>query len=240
MGNGPSASEGSDSVSMDLIEPDALYDERGEVSWGRPLLQGDVFDGIVLPGLGDDVRKVQIVSHPCAMRRGAGLLPRVTVAPVERHARVQGQHSWNGHLRVMPLPKLSDGMDYATKFVDVTAAPAELLTLERRIASLSQRGIYVLQQRLVKHYTRFEVELELLRRESAPVLTEAMLQWDWIDAVLSPEEQASKAAIDAEATVFDVWLGEGSPSRRDLLKQEIHHSDIRRQLQRAARDRGRA
>jgi hypothetical protein len=37
---------------MDQIESESLYDERGNVSWARPLLQGDVFDGIVLPGFG--------------------------------------------------------------------------------------------------------------------------------------------------------------------------------------------
>ena len=29
---------------MDRIEPDALYDQRADVSRARPLLQGDVFD----------------------------------------------------------------------------------------------------------------------------------------------------------------------------------------------------
>lgn len=153
---------------MDSIEPEALYDERGDVCWSRPLLQGDVFDQIVLPGFGDVPRMVQIVTHPCAMRKGPDLLPRVTVAPVESYVRMVKPAQWDGHLRVMPLAELQDDKHYATKFVDVTAAPAEFLTRDRRIATLSNRGIYVLQQRLVKHYTRFNASLGLLRRESAP------------------------------------------------------------------------
>lgn len=218
---------------MDNIEPVALYDERGDVSWSRPLLQGDVFNDIVLPGFGDTPLMVQIVAHPCAMRKGPAMLPRVTVAPVNPHGLVQGE-GWNGSLRIMPLPELMDGNHYATKFVDVTAAPADLLTRARRVASLSDRGIYVLQQRLVKHYTRFEVGLPLLRCESAPVLVEAHMQWEWVDTVLNDDEQTDEAAIDAEGKVFDDWLSDGTPSRRTLLGEEVNHSDLRREARYAA------
>jgi hypothetical protein len=81
--------------------------------------------------------------------------------------------------------------------------------------------------------------LELLRRESAAVLTEGVLQWDWIEEVLTPAEQADESAIEVQAKVFDTWLGEGNPSRRELLRDEIHHTDVRKQAQRAARDRSR-
>lgn len=195
-----------------------------------------MFDGIVVPGFGEEPMKVQIVSHPCAMRTGANLTPRITVAPVEPHAAVIGK-AWDGSLRVMPLAELGDGEHFATKFVDVTAAPAQLLTRARRIATLSHQGIYVLQQRLIKHYTRVEMPLELLRRESAAVLTEAYLQWEWLEEVLTDAEQANESAIEATAKVFDDWLGEGTPSRRELLREEIHHADVRRQVRRAARER---
>jgi hypothetical protein len=221
---------------MDHIESESLYDERGSVSWARPLLQGDVFEGIVLPGFGDQPRKVQIINHPCAMRTGANLTPRITVAPVEPHAAVTGR-GWDGNLRIMPLPNLADGTHFATKFVDVTSAPAQQLTRPRRIATLSHQGIYVLQQRVVKHYTRVEMPLELFRRESAAVLTEAVLQWEWIEDVLTEAELADDSAVEAEAKAFDAWLGEGDPSRRKLLENDIHHADVRRQARRAAQER---
>src|SRR5882757_5020194 len=107
---------------MDQIDPDALYDERIDVSRARPLLQGDVFDGVVLPGFGDDPRKVQIVAHPCAMRTGASLTPRITVAPVEPYQAVSGK-AWDSHPRVMPLAGLVSGKHFAAKFVDITACP---------------------------------------------------------------------------------------------------------------------
>lgn len=224
---------------MDQIEPDALYDERGDVSRARPLLQGDVFDDVVLPGFGDEPTKVQIVAHPCAMRTGATLTPRITVAPVEPNQLVTGK-GWQGNPRVMPLADLVEGEHFATKFVDVTACPAELLTRDRRIATLSHQGIYVLQQRLIKHYTRTEMALEVLRSESAPVLTEAELLWDWLERVLTEAEIGDDVALDAEAGVFEQWMRDGSPSPQQRLRTEIHHTDVRREAQRAAAERAQA
>lgn len=223
---------------MDQIDPDALYDERSDVSRARPLLQGDVFDGVVLPGFGDDPRKVQIVAHPCAMRTGASLTPRITVAPVEPYQPVSGK-AWDGHPRVMPLAELVSGKHFAAKFVDITACPVELLTKDRRIATLSNRGIFVLQQRLIKHYTRAETELEVLRSQSAPVLTEAELLWDWLETVLSDLEINDQGTLDLEAEVFEEWMRSGSPSRQERLRAETNHADVRRDAQRASAERAR-
>lgn len=224
---------------MDQIEPDSLYDEREDVSRARPILQGDVFRDIILPGFGQEPTSVQVVAHPCAMRTGANLLPRITVAPVKEYPPVNGG-GWQGHTRVMPLADLVDGQHFATHFVDVTACPSELLTRERRIATLSHRGIYVLQQRLIKHYTRTELPLEVLRSESAPVLTEAELLWDWLERVLTEEEVSDDAALDAEANAFEEWMRDGSPSPQKRLRTEVHHADVRREAQRAAAERARA
>jgi hypothetical protein len=221
---------------MDQIDPDALYDERSDVSRARPLLQGDVFDGVVLPGFGDDPRKVQIVAHPCAMRTGASLTPRITVAPVEPYQAVRGK-AWDDHPRVMPLAELVSGKHFAAKFVDITACPVELLTKARRIATLSNRGIFVLQQRLIKHYTRAETELEVLRSQSAPVLTEAQLLWDWLETVLSDLEINDDAILDIEAELFEEWMRSGSPSRQERLRAETNHADVRRDAQRASAER---
>lgn len=221
---------------MDQIEPEELYDERGETSRARPLIQGDVFSDVVLPGFGDAPHLVQIVAHPCAMRTGPTLTPRITVAPIKPHQTVTGS-GWNGNLRLMPLADLVDGQSFATRFVDVTAAPAELLTRDRRIATLTDRGIFVLQQRLMKHYTRVELALDLLRAESAAVLAEAQMQWDWIEHALSANELQLESAVEDEAQVFDSWLSQGTPSRRAKLRDEINFTAIRKAVHAAARDR---
>src|SRR5438270_479146 len=107
---------------MESIEPEQLYDERGDVARSRPIFQGDVFKDVVLPGFGDQPRLVQVVAHPCSMREeGTKLRQRITVAPIEKHSRVKGS-GWNGNIRIMPLAELVDGEHYAAKLIDVTAA----------------------------------------------------------------------------------------------------------------------
>jgi hypothetical protein len=172
------------------------------------------------------------------MRTGASLTPRITVAPVEPYQAVSGQ-AWDGHPRVMPLAELVLDKHFAAKFVDITACPVELLTKARRIATLSNRGIFVLQQRLIKHYTRAETELEVLRSQSAPVLTEAQLLWDWLETVLSDLEINDDSILDIESEVFEEWMRGGSPSRQERLRAETNHADVRRDAQRASTERAR-
>jgi len=217
---------------MEHIETPALYDERGDVSRSRPILQGDVFRDVDLPGFEDGPKVVQIVTHPCSMRKGTALVERITVAPVEPYQLITGDQ-WDGHLRVMPLADLVEGRNYATKFVDVTAAPAGLLSNERRIATLTHRGIYVLQQRLIKHYTRLEVPIQVLRRESAPVLEEAEQQRDWIETVLDEDELTDESVSEA-ARAYDEWLSQGEPSLRTQLQEDQNHADIRRRTHQEA------
>jgi hypothetical protein len=218
---------------MESIDPEHLYDERGDVARSRPIFQGDVFKDIVLPGFGDDPRLVQVVAHPCSMREGTDLRPRITVAPVEEHGRVKG-NGWNGNLRIMPLAELVDGKHYAAKFVDVTAAPSQLLDIDARIATLSDHGIYVLQQRIVEHYTRVEVDIPTLAKETAPVLWEMHQQQDWVETVLDDEADWTTENLSTEETAFDAWLKEGDPSRHTQLKDDHTHADLRRAARKAA------
>jgi len=110
----------------------------------------------------------------------------------------------------------------------------------RRIATLSHQGIYVLQQRLIKHYTRVEMALEVLRSESAPVLTEAELLWGWLERVLNEAEIGDDEALDVEAGVFEEWMRNGSPSPQERLRAQVHHTDVRREAHRAAGERAQA
>jgi|SRR5271166_891286 len=218
---------------MESVEPEQLYDELGEVARTRPIFQGDVFKDIILPGFGDEPHLVQIVAHPCSMRKGTDFRPRITVAPVERHKRIEG-NDWDGYLGIMPLAELVDGNHYAAKFVDVTAAPSELLHTDARIATLSDHGIYVLQQRLVKHYTRFDVDIPTLAKVAAPVLWEMHQQRDWAETVLDDETDWTTENLHSEEVTFHAWLDEGNPSRRLRLKDDHTHTDMRKEAHQAA------
>jgi hypothetical protein len=219
---------------MDSIDPEHLYDERGDVSRSRPIFQGDVFRDIVLPGFGEEPRLVQVVAHPCSMREGVDLRPRITVTPVEEHSQQVKGNGWNGSLRIMPLAELVDGKHYAAKFVDVTAAPSELLRLDVRIATLSDRGIYILQQRIVKHYTRFEIDIPSLAKETAPIVWEMHQQRDWAETVLDNETDWTPENLKTEEIAFEAWLDGGDPPRRGQLKEDHTHTDLRREAHQAA------
>jgi len=215
---------------MDALDADVLYAGVGDVAWSFPIMQGDVFRDVSLPGF-DTPMTVQVVMHPCVMREGDGRLrPRITVAPVVEYEKVTG-YVWAKHLRVMPLPKLvpDGGTDHATAFVDTTSSPSSELTLERRIATLSQPGLLVLQQRLIVHATRYaEVDLESLRKQSAPVLMECELQTDWVEAVIERGGQTLEV-VDAATTEFLEWLGNGEGSRRERLYNEANYPALRRE-----------
>lgn len=219
---------------MDSIEADDLYEERGAVSFSRPILQGDIFEGVILPGFDDRPRRVQIVTHPCSMRRGPVINERIQVAPVESHQKVS---DWNGHGRVMPLPDLlNDGKWHATKFVDLTAVSASELTPGRRIASLYHPGIHVLQQRLVWHNTRLTLDLVNFREQSAPVLAEAEMQELWIDTVLDAHGRTAEA-VEAAGIDFQSWLSEDDHRRRGELDSEANHARLRRETRTTAASR---
>lgn len=51
----------------------------------RPINQGDVYRGITLPGFpAGDHHIVILTTHPCSLRAGARLKPRLQAAPVRR------------------------------------------------------------------------------------------------------------------------------------------------------------
>lgn len=216
---------------MDSIDAEDLYEERGAVSYARPLLQGDVFADVQVPGLSEAPLTVQIVTHPCSMRRGTDLNDRIQVVPVEAYQRV---NNWAGHVRVMPLPDLhEDGGHHAAKFVDLSAAAAGELSVDKRIASLSQRGILVLQQRLVMHSTRVEMPVAIFREQSAPVLAEAEMQEIWTEIVLG-DGVDDLAEVVVAGQQFQDWLDESGRRRRNDLKSEANHASLRRAVREEA------
>jgi len=120
---------------------DDLYHARGEVTIALPIMQGDVYEGIVVPGLADEPTTVAIVMHPCSMRAGANLRQKITVAAVKPYQLLRDEDWHTGHVNVMPLPALRQNADgYAIDFRDVAAVPSSVLSLRSRIAACSQQA----------------------------------------------------------------------------------------------------
>lgn len=213
-----------------------LYLGRGDdIARGRPLLTGDVLTGIDV-NADDHDGTVMIVAHPCSMRGAHGhLLPRVIVAPVRRYQSIPFASWPDGHFKVMPLPNMLGDEDQITRAVhllELGAVRSEQLDRERRILALKDRGIHILQQRLVYTLTRVEVGLEKLNEQAAHVLLEAELEEEWADE-LADEADAESIARASEA--FCAYMDEG---RRAMLTDATRRSDtvrvVRAEIRRRA------
>src|SRR6266498_1119277 len=145
--------------------PDELYEARGdEVSLARPILQGDVFDGIELPGLGADPGLALILSHACSMRAGPRLKPFVTMGRIKQRSQQIRLEDWSdGYLYALPLPELqnpgAEDLFFYADFNEISAVRSESLDRQKRVACLSSVGLQLLQQRQAFHYTRVKVDL---------------------------------------------------------------------------------
>jgi hypothetical protein len=152
-----------------------LYMAVGDdVSPARPVLPGDVFEAVDI-GLDHD-GFVLLVAHPCSMRRGAGQLrPRIAAAPIRNHGNPPLEAWPERDFNWFPLPEVFE-VGRAASFLELGSARSEDLLRERRIVSLSEYGIYVLQQRFVHSLTRVVVGLDRLGEASAHVLAECELE----------------------------------------------------------------
>lgn len=219
-----------------------LYREWGErPPVTRPLMQGDVFMGVTLPGYEPQPEYVQVVMHPCNMRKGAGLLrDRIIVVPVRPAPQKINKKVWNSFGKIFPLPQL-DGegsADWAAELMEPVAASSANLMLNRRIATLSDDGIYLLQQRMIFFSTRLLATLDDLGEVNAGILTEMELQEEWCEAGLRnvPQDQLL-SSLDAYIQDFQNWMNEGDPKRRSRLDTRREHSALRKETRKEIRKR---
>ncbi|NUK32518.1 hypothetical protein HRW16_19335 [Streptomyces lunaelactis] len=221
----------------ELSAPNSL--EQLYASWGeqpsiaRPIMQGDIFEQVILPGLGDEPQTAQVVMHACNMRAGAKLRPRLTVIPVKSYSFAPAH--WRKSVRIMPLPELhGNGSDsYKADFLEFTSVPSADLPLTSRVAALSNEGVLVFQQRLVYTTTRLLLRIETFHEQMAPIFTELELQEDWVEEALEAAGELTSTQSDhlatSAATDFQNWLDEDDKSRRSSLSDVIQHSRLRRE-----------
>ncbi|MGH3695785.1 MAG: hypothetical protein ACRDRX_17655 [Pseudonocardiaceae bacterium] len=212
-------------------EPGDLYEARGDVPLASPIMQGDVFAHVSLPGLSEQPLAVAIVMHPCSMRAGDQLRPKITVAAVRPYQRLLDKDWRTGHVNVMPLPHLRNTDDwYAIDFREIATVPSVALSRRARIASSSRQGILLLQQRCAFHLTRLVVPLPNLYEVSLPVFTECELATDWVEAALDAQPGGDEDTTINEADkAFHAYLDEDDRRRRKRLQHSHLHSDLRRE-----------
>src|SRR4051812_2831930 len=195
-----------------------LYIDRGTpVPPWRPVMQGDVFEGITVPNA-DPHDAFLIPTHPCT-RRGGGepLTPVLQAAPVVDYRPAPLEHWTNRHYRVFPLPDLTPGRPKAARLGEAGLICTTRLDLNRPVAILSEDGILLFQQRFVFCLTRAKISLARLDEASRHVLDEAELLEDWNEALARTRVTGGEPleeALSGEAEEFDAFLGQGNPALR--------------------------
>ena len=219
---------------LPLAEPrsaEELYLARGEeVSRARPVLTGDVYADIDIGPPHDGF--VLLIAHPCSMRGGGGRLrTRIAAAPIRQGQEIPLDQWPEGNFNLFPLPDLFD-RPHSAALLELGAAPREALEEGRRIASLSDHGIYVLQQRLVHSLTRVVVGLDTLEAASGHVLAEAELEEEWVEQLAGSDAEAE--ALRSEVSGFQAFFND---FRADFKLRE-RRADIRRTVREEIRARG--
>jgi hypothetical protein len=217
---------------------DQLYEARGSVPLARPVMQGDVFCGVEIPGFdGEQPPAVMIAQHPCSMRAGAKLRARLAVTAVRKHARFSDK-DWQGYAWAMLLPDLfENGDDYLADFRDIGSVRSAALRTPQRVAAMTNYGVHVLHQRQIYYQTRLTVDIPTLAETFDPIATELELQYEWVEAAVdasmsSESEQDAFDVITAAERDFAAYLDEDDRVRRNGLQQAANRADIRRQVRR--------
>lgn len=204
---------------------DELYSARGDnVVIARPFLTGDVFAGVVIDADAQD-GLVMIVAHPCSMRGAEGrLMPRIVVAPIRPYQHIPFDRWPAGHYKVMPLPGLHRDGDEprAVHLLELSAIRSSELSRDGRLLTLTDRGIHILQQRLVYSLTRVEVGLDRLHEQAAHVLLEAELEEEWVDELVP---DATIEGLSAAATAFMLFMDSGH--RKALTDLTLRSDTVR-------------
>jgi hypothetical protein len=202
-------------------------------------MQGDIFSGITIPGVGIEHTHAMVIAHPCVMRSGAHLHERIEMIPVVKSQKLRLDKWADGHYRLCPLPSLKPATpkdaDYAARFDQRGMVESRLLTPDARIACLSEKGVLLLQQREVHNRCRFVVPLDKLEEASVPVLLEVELGEDWNEQIVPlhlAAGQALEAALRAEETHFDSFL-KSAPGGGESLRKQLGVDHLRASVTRA-------
>ena len=203
-----------------LVAPrsdDELWDLDDEALRLRPYMTGDVFADV---DVGDDEQAaVMIVGHPCVIRGSRGRLARrVPCCAVKQMQDELPYERWpEGRFHVFPVPDaLGLGEHHAAYLLEWCSVRHGELKRDRRQATMTDRGIYVLQQRFTHAITRCAPVLADFEAATVREMREAELEYEWVADLIG--DPADDAAVNEQVRAFHTFLDEAG--RRELLREE--------------------
>jgi hypothetical protein len=208
----------------------SLYRARGnEVARHRPIFTGDVFSGVAVEGR-SETAKVIVLQHPCVIRRGVDLTPRLLVAEVVPAPAIAPSKWSAGHYRQLPLAELDptgSPKDFAALLDQYHLVKPDDLLLHLRLATLSQQGVNLMMQRWVHHNSRVIVPTHEYHKTTSAQFEEADLIEDWC---MNREDDGVELTV-ANGEI-DAWLtgNHGVTAPRKRLEDPQQRSAVRREV----------
>ena len=203
-----------------------------EVEAARPFLTGDVFSGVLVPGLECSGLAI-VLTHACSMRvDGVDLAKRMLMARVAPSPQIPFDKWKTGHFKVMPLPGLM-GEHHSARFDEMGLVESATLQAAERVACLTPYGANLLQQRFIWHLTRFLAPTHRLGAASEAVFQEADMEEEWVANAIGKGTDTADAA-----RAFHDWVrssDESGVNRQDQLKEPQRRAGIRKEMRRLLR-----
>lgn len=212
-------------MSGGLIEPegdDEILDFEPEALQFNAVMTGDLFESVAVAGEPQPA-PVVVAGHPCTIRGASGRLrPRVACIRVGDHQAVPYRHWPAGHFGVFPISRAVGLGQVAADLQEWVTVDSSQLRREKRRLTLTERGVVILQQRVVHALTRVIVDPILLEQASRHVLREAELERDWVEGL-----EGLKSLDDL---VADFASFMDRDSRREQLKNGAGEAAVRREV----------
>jgi len=157
-----------------------IWDLETEALRLRPHMTGDVFSGVD-DGDGEPVA-VMIVGHPCVIRGSRGTLAaRVPCCLIKQMQGPVPYEEWlDGRFDRLPVADaLGLGEHHAAYMLEWRSVRRAELLRGRRVGTMTERGVLVLQQRFTHAITRCAVVLADFEKGTRTEMREADLEYDW-------------------------------------------------------------
>jgi hypothetical protein len=212
----------------------SLYDaRRPDVEPLRPVMQGDVFENIEIPGTDLGLALAAVLTHPCTMRTtGGALRPTLLMARIVNYSHVPLEQWPTKHFRVQPLPDLRPdhaGENLAINFELIGTVASGAIDPGGRVAYLSDYGVTVMQQRFVHQLSRVVVDLPILHAQAAPNFEEASLLHEWLEAFVQDDPPVAND-VNHQTGEFNGFLDANQAELRNLLHDPITRAEVRRRV----------